>query len=45
MASSAKDIVFDVEQLLFARLRDGASKLGMPVMKNMTRYHTSAVAR
>jgi len=43
MATSPKDTVFDVEQLLFARLREGMSKLGSDIMTNMTRCNTHAV--
>jgi len=43
MTTSSKDTVFDVEQLLFARLREGMSKLGSDIMTKMTRCNTHAV--
>jgi hypothetical protein len=33
----AKNYIFDVEQLIFARLREGISKLGPNIMHSMHR--------
>ena len=37
MATMAKDLIFDIEQLIFTRLREGVSKLGPTIMYAMNR--------
>lgn len=37
MGPMAKDLIFDIEQLIFTRLREGVSKLGSTIMYAMNR--------